>query len=135
MYFSNRLRGLSLRVVTVMLLVCAVCACAMAVPQTPVALSAATDHDAVYRIVEPVTFKLSSAYTRTLKAGAEWHVAGQLPQGRVYRPRGDVFWIEGAHAHEAYLVVDGADLIGFYLPAERTFSALGHRIPVNLRKL
>jgi hypothetical protein len=43
----------------------------------------------------------------------------------------DVFTIEGAHIHEAYLVVDAGDqLVGFYLPAEQAFSPM---MPIALK--
>ncbi|WP_411886507.1 hypothetical protein [Polaromonas sp. YR568] len=126
-----------IHMVTAMLVACFLGACASGVPQTPAPLSVESTAGAqpAYRLADAVSFKLPTAYTRTIKAGSRWAMAGQVPQGRVYRSSGDVFWIEGAHAHEAYLVVDGGELVGFYLPVERSFSSLGYRVPVNFQKL
>jgi hypothetical protein len=33
-----------------------------------------------------------------------------------------VFMVEGAHVHEAYLVLDGDQVVGYYLPVERAFA-------------
>ena len=74
--------------------------------------------------------QLPTGYTRTLRAGSVWRLAGILPQGEVYRPVGDVFTVEGAHIHEAYLVVKSDTLVGFYLPAERAFSPVAKPIPL-----
>ena len=32
------------------------------------------------------------------------------------------FTVEGAHVHEAYLVIAGEKLVGFYLPVESSFA-------------
>lgn len=73
--------------------------------------------------IEPVEIRLSTGYARTLPAD-RWEWIGNLPQGRVYRPVDSVFSLEGRHVHEAYLVLDGATLRGFYLPVEAAFSPL-----------
>jgi len=38
--------------------------------------------------------------------------------------------VEGAHVHEAYLVVAGDRLVGFYLPVEKAYSPA---TPVSLK--
>jgi hypothetical protein len=47
---------------------------------------------------------------------------GRTSEGDVYKPVGRVFTVEGAHIHEAYLVLVGNRLVGFYLPVERAFA-------------
>jgi hypothetical protein len=79
-----------------------------------------------------VTF--DTGYTRTLRAGSQWVRAGRLVAGQVYRPYRDVFTLEGADMHEAYLVVSGNRLIGFYLPVERGFSPLRNTLPITFNE-
>jgi hypothetical protein len=74
-----------------------------------------------------------TGYSRTILAGSQWQRVGSIPQGMVYRPHLDVFTLEGAHIHEAYLVVDKDTLVGFYLPAERGFSPLKRQLAVNFK--
>lgn len=74
---------------------------------------------------------LDTGYTRALKAGGRWRAAGTVDQGDVYRPVGDVFTLEGAHIHEAWLVVRDGVLVGFYLPAEHGYSPLGATAPLH----
>jgi len=85
----------------------------------------------VLRIRDSVTVKLDTAYTREIRAGSTWRFVGTVPQGRVFRPVDDVFTIEGANVHEAYLVLDSGRLVGFYLPVEGAFSPLTRRVRVR----
>lgn len=82
-------------------------------------------------LAKEVGITLDTGYERTLKAGSRWRAAGTVDQGDVYRPVGDVFTIEGANIHEAWLVVRDGTLVGFYLPAEHGYSALGATAPLQ----
>ena len=84
------------------------------------------------RIAQAVTIELPTGYSRSLVAGSLWREVGSLVQGKVFRPVDSVFSIEGRHVHEAYLVVRQGRLEGFYLPAEKSFSALRSPVPLNL---
>lgn len=104
--------------------------CAAAVHHTPVSLSPSATAAPPVVLTHAVTVTFDSGYTRPLNAGSRWAHAGTVAQGAVYRPIGDVFTVEGAHIHEAWLVLDRDQLVGFYLPAERGFSPL--RTPLSL---
>lgn len=71
---------------------------------------------------ESVKFTLSTSYSRILQRGSVWHEAGHLPDGKVFRPVKSVFTLEGRQVHEAYLVISGKTLVGFYLPVKSAFS-------------
>jgi hypothetical protein len=62
-----------------------------------------------------------------------WHPAGALPQGGVFKTQDQVLTVEGSNIHEAYIVVKEARLVGFYLPANGTYSPLEQ--PVDLQLL
>jgi hypothetical protein len=99
--------------------------CAAMVPSQPARLaplvSQATAPLSVNRDVE---IKLSTGYSRTVPAGSRWRAIGLLPEGVVYQRSDDVFTIEGHHVHEAYLVIKGGTLEGFYLAGESSYSPL-----------
>lgn len=97
-------------------------------PFTPVADTAVI---APRTLAQGMQLTLDTGYARTLKAGSAWRRSGSIAQGEVYRPVNDVFTLEGAHIHEAYLVIRDDTLVGFYLPAEAGFSPL--RTPLPLR--
>ena len=86
---------------------------------TPVAAAAAR---AEIEITEDVEVPVSRNYNRVLARGSRWQLVGTTPQGGVYRRSDGVFTVEGAHVHEAYLVLAADRLVGFYLPVEKAFS-------------
>jgi hypothetical protein len=100
-------------------------ACATEVARQPEKFSALTPVDHVEKrlVINDVHVKLNTGYSRLIPKGMECELAGRVPQGKVYRPTNMAFSIEGAHIHEAYLVVNKGKLAGFYLPVERAFSA------------
>jgi len=106
-----------------------------AVSHTPTELTplAITEHTKQQTLTNQLTFELGTGYSRTLKAGSQWISIGRVPQGEVYKPYKDVFTLEGANVHEAYLVVDTGRLIGFYLPVERGYSPLKQALPLPLQ--
>lgn len=83
-------------------------------------------------IAQDASVELDTGYTRSLKAGTQWIQAGTVSQGGVYKPYKDVFTLEGAHIHEAYLVVSEGQLVGFYLPVEGAYSPLTRKVRLNL---
>jgi hypothetical protein len=103
-----------------------VAACATPVPVTSAALAPLATSAAApdMWVGEAVPIRLSTGYTRTLPPQSRWRAVGRLPQGVVYQPVGTVFAIEGRQVHEAYLVLQGTALHGFYLPAEANYSPL-----------
>lgn len=105
------------------------CACSTAVRHAPVALVAAAPDAprAILKVAAPVVVTLDTSYKRKVAEGSSWLRAGRIAQGEVFRPHQGVFTVEGAHIHEAYLVVDQTRLVGFYLPAERAFSPLSQQ--------
>lgn len=86
---------------------------------------------AVRTLHSRLDIELDTGYSRSIAAGSQWRQVGSIEQGAVYQPHQNVFTLEGANIHEAYLVVDKDKLVGFYLPAERGFSTLRHQLPVN----
>jgi hypothetical protein len=105
------------------------------VAHTPAVLQAdaAMASPAPRALASQLQIDFDTGYSRTILAGSQWQRVGSIPQGMVYRPHLDVFTLEGAHIHEAYLVVDKDTLVGFYLPAERSFSPLKRQLAVNFK--
>jgi hypothetical protein len=98
-------------------------ACASEVVRHPVTLrSEASAERPRVELTQAATVQSSSGFTRELAAASVWEFRGSIPQGSVYRRVGGIFTIEGAHVHEAFLVISGNRLVGFYLPVEGAFS-------------
>jgi hypothetical protein len=71
-------------------------------------------------------------YARTLLKGTRWDLIGTIPEGEVYKPKDQVLTVECSHVHEAYLVVSGGTLIGFYLPVEKGFVPISPTIKLPI---
>jgi hypothetical protein len=109
-------------------------ACAAEVTRHPTAI---TPMDSVVsgdqrRIAKNVLVTFDTGYERALRKDTMWKPVGNVPQGTVYASVDSVFSVEGAHVHEAYLVVSRGNLVGFYLPVERSFVSLDPARVVNL---
>lgn len=76
----------------------------------------------VYTLAEEVDVSSSSGYRRTLPRASRWESRGRVPAGQVFRRIDGILTIEGAHMHEAYLVIADGKVVGFFLPVERAFS-------------
>lgn len=120
---SRPARSLAFPVAALCLLLSA-CAAEVARQPTTFAPFNAAGHADQRLVMQDVHATLNSGYTHLIPKGMKCELAGSIPQGKVYRPTNTVFSIEGAHVHEAYLVVNKGNLVGFYLPVERAFSAL-----------
>jgi hypothetical protein len=111
----------------------ALAACAAEVVRRPTELTAAPAPKA-YVLGTSVEITLDSKYRRHLGAGTELAEIGSVREGRVLKPVNAVLTVEGAHMHEAYAVVQGDRLVGFYLPVEKSFSPLSQTLPLVLQE-
>lgn len=111
-------------------LAAALVACAPQVRVAPAQMVSLTSPAPEVLVTSDLPIRLSTGYTRTVPEGSRWRAVGSLPQGVVYQPVNTVFAIEGRQVHEAYLVLRGGAIQGFYLPAESHYSVL--QDPVSL---
>lgn len=126
----------NLRASSYFLAVCLIFAagCAHEVVRQSVTLTpAATPSSQVFEIQQDAEIVLDSGYARRLPRGSRWAQGGTLPQGQVYKIIGGAFTVEGAHVHEAWLVVAGSELVGFYLPVEKAFVPLSARTRIEFK--
>jgi hypothetical protein len=68
--------------------------------------------------------------SRTLRKTARWEQVGTIAEGDVLRSKDQVLTLECSNVHEAYLVISGDKLIGFFLPFEKGF--VPHSPPIGL---
>ncbi|MES3002214.1 MAG: hypothetical protein V4787_16115 [Pseudomonadota bacterium] len=81
---------------------------------------------------ELASFRLELGRVRELPAGSRWRAVGSVAQGTVYRAVNSVFVMQGRHAGEAYPVVKGGRLQGFFLPREASFSPVHASVALAL---
>jgi len=87
------------------------------------------------RVLKSTEIVLDTAYKRLIPENSTWKLSGTLPQGDVYRAEKTIFTIEGRQVHEAYLVLSGNSLVGFYLPGESNFSPLSPPLTLNFESV
>lgn len=81
-----------------------------------------------YLLSKSIELMLDSGYARTINAGALFVEIGTVKQGIVLKPVNTALTVEGAHMHEAYPVISGGRLVGFYLPVEKAFSPMSQSV-------
>lgn len=101
----------------------ALVACAPEVSRRPTSFTPLADPPAeTIEVLQDQKVSVGLGYDRVVRRGTPWTRIGRCAEGDVYRPVGRVFTVEGAHVHEAYLVLAGDRLVGFYLPVEHAFA-------------
>jgi len=73
------------------------------------------------KLEESITIQASNAKPSTLHAGTKWETVGTINQGIVYRTKDQVVIVNSFDVHEGYIVVKDLQVIGYYLPVEKTF--------------
>jgi hypothetical protein len=117
-----RLASLASRLVIV-LAALGTAACAPDVLRRPTQLTTVSDQPpAIIEVMDTAIVSLERGFRRRIPRASTWTLIGRSPEGEVFRPVDQVFTVEGEHVHEAYLVLDGDRVVGFYLPVERAFA-------------
>ena len=80
-------------------------------------------------------FKASPGYSRKLKQGTTWNYVGTVMYGDVYKTNDQILTVEGSNIYEAYIVVSNDKLVGFYLPAEESYSPLSKPKELQLKEI
>lgn len=112
-------------------------ACAPEVVRQPTQLMPVTEQPAsAIEILEDASVPVGPGYQRVIPRGSIWTRVGRAVQGEVFKPVDRVFTVEGTHIYEAYLVLDGDRVVGFYLPVERAFSPPpdGRKTKLSIRR-
>jgi hypothetical protein len=114
----------------------ALVACAPEISRRPSSFTMLVEQPAdTIEVLQDQKVLVGPGYDRVIGRGTTWTRVGRSNEGDVYKPVGRVFTVEGAHVHEAYLVLADDRIVGFYLPVERAFSpAPGGPTPLSIRR-
>jgi hypothetical protein len=97
------------------------------VKQEPARFETGTSNQDAWKLTEDVNIKLDTGYKRKLKSGTRWKCIGKIEKGDVYRTKDQILTVEGSNIYEACIVVSEGQLVGFYIPANQTFSPLSSK--------
>ena len=121
---------------TALFLVCLVTLSGCAIPVKQVALTSpmvpASGRSFVLA-VDAQCAPTTGGYSRTLRAGTRWELFGTLDRGDVFRSPDQALTVEGFNVHEAYIVVNGNELVGFFLPVEKTFTPASKHVGLAMK--
>jgi hypothetical protein len=104
------------------------------VKQTSAKLKPVTSNQHHILLTEDIDVAVGTGFLTKLKAGTKWNLVGKLEYGDVYRTNDQIVTVEGSNIYEAYIVVSGKQLVGFYLPAEEAFSPISPKKLLSMEK-
>jgi hypothetical protein len=94
------------------------------VEQVEVQLNIADQEKPSFVLEESADIPLKSWSTTHLNANTIWTYVGTIDQGDVYKSKDQTVTVWGSNLYEAYPVIKENMLYGFYLPVEKTFTAI-----------
>ena len=103
----------------------------VSVPQAPTQFTPVAGKGESFVLREAHYVSIGTFFQTILEAGTKWVMIGRIPEGAVYRSDDQVLTVEASNIHEAALVVDGGEVVGFYLLVEKTFCPAQQKTPLK----
>jgi len=105
------------------------------VKQIPTQIESTSLSKAPFELEKEVDVKLDTGYSRKLKQGTKWNYVGTVQYGDIFKTNDQILTVEGSNIHEAYIVVLSGKLVGFYLPAVKSYSPLSEPNDLYIKKI
>ena len=93
----------------------------VSVPQKSTVFTPLIEDAKNFKIDAGHVVQIGTGFRTQLKAGTTWNQIGSIPQGEVYRSPDQILVVEASNIHEAALVVNDGQVVGFFLLVEKTF--------------
>ena len=87
--------------------------------------------EGIYRLDNAVTVKAAHAAPLELRAGTTWQQVGTIAQGNVFDTKDQVVIVNSFDVHEAAIVTNNEQVVGFYLKVAETFVE-AKPVPISL---
>ena len=81
----------------------------------------ASENGGEFVLKEGVKIEALHSKPGILKPGARWYTVGSIEQGVVYNTKDQVIVVNSFNVYEGYIVVNQGNVVGYYLPTEKTF--------------
>ena len=107
----------------------------VSVKQVPASLTPLGETVPTLKLQADTPVSIGTGFVTRLKKDTTWRPVGTIAQGEVFATRDQVVTVEASHIHEAQVVLSGGEVVGFYLPVERTFAAAAKPVPFSSVKL
>lgn len=105
------------------------------VKQIPTQIESTHLSKSPFKLEKEVKVSLGTGYSRKLKQGTKWNYIGMISYGDVYKTNDQILTVEASNIYEAYIVVSSGKLVGFYLPAEQSYSPLSDSKELYFEKI
>ena len=105
------------------------------VKQIPVSFESYHNPKILLELQEETKVDLGTGYCRTLKSKTRWEYVGKISYGEVFKTKDQILTVEASNIYEAYIVISGGELVGFYLPVEKSFTPLSKSKLLNMKKI
>lgn len=83
-----------------------------------------THAPATLRVEAEETLSCKSGYSSKVKENTLWKSVGKINEGTVFKPIDSIFTIQGSHIYQSYIVMNGNEVVGFYLPVSSEYSPI-----------
>lgn len=103
--------------------------------QKPTTFQSASSDDQPFSLAAEAKPRLSEGRATKLKANTLWKQVGAIAEGAVYHTKDQVVTVEASNQFEADIVVNGSELVGFYLPVQNTFVAVAKPVTLSINKM
>ncbi|GAJ03730.1 unnamed protein product, partial [marine sediment metagenome] len=94
------------------------------VKQIPTQLNLSQPGEKSWTLINEVKLICDTGYDRQLKSGTKWDYVGKVEQGYVYKTNDQILTVEGSNIFEAYIVILEDNIVGFYLPVEKSYTPI-----------
>jgi hypothetical protein len=105
----------------------------VSVKQVPTKLDTGQPPKNPFVLGKEASADLGTSFNTILKQNTKWQFVGVIPEGDVYKTRDQVLTVEASNIHEAYIVVSSGNLVGFYLPVEKTFAPISGKMELAIQ--
>lgn len=92
------------------------------VKQIPTQLNSNHPTKISWKLINDVKVSYGTCYSRKLKSGTKWDYVGEVEHGDVFKTNDQILTVEGSNIFEAYIVVSEENIVGFYLPVEKSYT-------------
>jgi hypothetical protein len=102
----------------------------VSVRQTPATFVPVPNAPENFSLSQDTEVLIGSGFPTRLHASSVWHLVGTIEQGQVFTTRDQIVTVEASNIHEAQLVVARDNIVGFFLPVEKTFAPAKQPVPI-----
>ena len=105
------------------------------VKQIPTQIESTRLSKSSFELLDEVNIYLYGGYTRKLKKGTIWHYVGTISYGDIFKTDDQILTVEASNIYEAYIVISSSNIVGFYLPVEKSYSPLNEPKELKVREV